>query len=188
MTDTVLVALIGVGGTLLGMFGSGIVERLKSKSERQLHIAKVRFDHEFEIYQALSEKHLTMVYDIGAAVMIARGASLPEGIQTYKDFCLSMAKHIDEADMQNKRSAPFISKEIYESYKELGELSFSAASMFDLWRKIVELQQNMVQYRQKYYDRVSALEELEELQKEVSLTSDKILDQVRCHLINENNA
>ena len=49
MTDTVLVALIGVGGTLLGMFGNSIVERAKAKSERRLYITKVRFDHEFEI-------------------------------------------------------------------------------------------------------------------------------------------
>ena len=113
MTDTVLVALIGVGGTLLGMFGNSIVDRAKAKSERRLYITKVGFDHEFEIYQTLSEKHLTMVYDIGAAVMVARGASLPEGVQSIKDFCYVIAQHIDEADMQNKRSAPFISKEIF---------------------------------------------------------------------------
>lgn len=187
MTDTVLVALIGVGGTLLGMFGNSIVERAKTKSERRLYIAKVRFDHEFEIYQTLSEKHLTMVYDIGNSVMIARGASMPENISTYKDFCILVAKHIDEADMQNKRSAPFISQEIFESYKQLGKLAFSALSLFDLWRIIVESPQKMVQYNQKYYTRAEALSELEERQKEVSLLSDKILDQVRNHLINENN-
>ncbi len=56
MTDTVLVALIGVGGTLLGMFGNSIVERAKAKSERRLYITKVRFDHEFEIYQTIFYK------------------------------------------------------------------------------------------------------------------------------------
>ena len=98
MTDTVLVALIGVGGTLLGMFGNSIVERAKAKSERRLYITKVRFDHEFEIYQTLSEKHLTMAYDIGTAVMVARGASLPEGVQSMKKFCYAIAQHIDEAE------------------------------------------------------------------------------------------
>ena len=125
MTDTVLVALIGVSGTLLGMFGNSIIEKIRAKSERRLYITKVRFDHEFEIYQTLSEKHLTMVYDFGAAVMVVRGASLPEGVQSIKDFCYVIAQHIDEADMQNKRSAPFISKEIFNSYKDLGELSRS---------------------------------------------------------------
>ena len=84
-------------------------------------------------------------------------------------------------------SAPFISKEIYESYKELGELAFSAISMFDLLNRINESNLTMVQYNQKYYDRASAYTELVKQQKEVSLLSDKILDQVRCHLIKENN-
>lgn len=187
MSDTVLVALIGVVGTLLGMFGSLFVDRSRAKSQRQLHIATVRFDHEFRIYQELSEKHLTMVYDIGTAVLISRGSALPAGIKTNGDFIMSVAKHIDEADMQNKRSAPFISKEIYESYKELGELAFSAISMFDLLNRINESNLTMVQYNHKYYDRASAYTELVKQQKEVSLLSDKILDQVRCHLIKENN-
>ena len=116
MTDTVLVALIGVGGTLLGMFGNSIVERSKAKSERRIYITKVRFDHEFEIYQTLSEKHLTMVYDIDAAVMVALGASLPEGLQSITDVCSVIAQHIDEADVQNKRRAHFLAKEIFNIY------------------------------------------------------------------------
>ena len=187
MTDTVLVALIGVGGTLLGMFGNSIVERAKAKSERRLYITKVRFDHEFEIYQTLSEKHLTMVYDIGTAVLVVRGASFPEGVQSIKDFCYVIAQHIDEADVQNKRSAPFISKEIFNSYKELGELSRSALSRFDLWRIICESSQEMVQFNHQYYDKRKAQLELEEYQKQLSHLSDDILDQVRNHLISENN-
>ena len=170
------------------MFGNSIVERAKAKSERRLYITKVRFDHEFEIYQTLSEKHLTMVYDIGAAVMVARGASLPEGVQSIKDFCYVIAQHIDEADVQNKRSAPFISKEIFNSYKELGELSRSALSRFDLWRIISESSQEMVKFNHQYYDKKKAQLELEEYQKQLSHLSDDIfLDQVRNHLISENN-
>lgn len=57
------------------------------------------------------------------------------------------------ADMQNKRSAPFISKEIFNSYKELGELSRSVLSRFALWRIICESSQEMVQFNHQYYDK-----------------------------------
>ena len=55
--------------------------------------------------------------------------------------------------MQNKRSAPFISKEIFNSYKELGELSRSVLSRFALWRIICESSQEMVQFNHQYYDK-----------------------------------
>lgn len=187
MTETIIVALIGVGATLLGMFGNSIIENGKAKSERHLYIAKVQFDQEFKIYQSLSEKHLTMVYDVGASVVIARSKSLPDGIQNYKDYTRIVAQHINDAEMDNKRNAPFISKPIYESYKELGKLAYEAISMFDLWSKFEEMSCNKIKYNEKEYTETEALKELEERQKKVSNLSDSILDEVRNYLNRKND-
>lgn len=98
MTDTVVIAIIGVIGTLLGsglgMFGNKVLENSRARNERQLYIGRARFNREFDMYQDLCEKHLTMVYDIGTAVMITRGSSLPEGVETNRDFVMLSAQHM----------------------------------------------------------------------------------------------
>lgn len=40
------------------------LERYKSLLSKSEHISKERFDREFTMYQELSEKHMTVVYDI----------------------------------------------------------------------------------------------------------------------------
>ena len=45
----------------------------------------------------------------------------------------------------------------------------------------------MVKFNHQYYDKKKAQLELEEYQKQLSHLSDDILDQVRNHLISENN-
>lgn len=190
MNDTVIVALFGLVGTLvgsiIGLFGGSVIENKRAKNERHLHSQRVRFDYEFNLYQILAEKHLTMVYDIGAAVIISRGGKYPN-IDTNKDLIALATQHIDEADVQNKRSAPFISKDIFEAYKNLGKLSFKAISMFDLYCKFEELNVSKINYNDKQYTKDESKKELENLQKEISIMSDNVLEQVRIH-INEKSS
>ena len=185
MSDTVIVALLGLIGTLvgsiIGLFGGSVIESKRVKNERKLHAQRVQFDYEFNLYQILAEKHLTMVYDIGAAVVISRGGKY-SNIDTNKEFITLATQHIDEADVQNKRSAPFISKDIFEAYKELGKLSLKAISMFDLYCKVEELNVSTINYDGKQYTKVESKKELENLQKEISSMSDKVLDQVRIYI------
>ena len=185
MSDTVIVALLGLIGTLvgsiIGLFGGSVIESKRVKNERKLHAQRVQFDYEFNLYQILAEKHLTMVYDIGAAVVISRGGKYPN-IDTNKDFISLAAQHIDEADVQNKRSAPFISKDIFEAYKELGKLSFKALSIFDLYCKFEETRMPTQNYQGRQYTKIDAQRELESLQKEVSALSDNVLDKVRDYI------
>lgn len=186
MTDVVIVAIVGVAGTvsatLFGMIGNSVLENQRSKNERKAHIATARFNREFDMYQNLCEKHLTMVYDVGTAVMIARGAGLPERVQSNYEFVHLAAGHIDEAEMENKRDAPFISKEIFEDYKALGVKTYQAISMFDLWSRFDDMDCSILKYNNEQYTKKQALEELEKRQKEVSRCSDLILDIIRKHL------
>ena len=79
MSDVVIVAILGVIGTLIGsvigLLCGTITESKRAENERRLHSQRVRFDYEFNLYQILAEKHLTMVYDIGTAVVISRGGN-----------------------------------------------------------------------------------------------------------------
>ena len=190
MSDTVIVAILGLIGTLagaiIGLFGGAVVESKRAKNERKLHRNRVQFEYEFNTYQMLAEKHLTMVYDVGAAVIISRGGKYPN-IDTNKDLIALATRHIDEADVQNKRSAPFISKDIFEAYKKLGKLSLKAISMFDLYCKFEELNVSKINYNDKQYTKDECKKELENLQKEISIVSDNILEQVRMH-INEKSS
>lgn len=181
MNDTVIVALLGIAGTLLAPFISQLSDNNKAKNERKLHAQKVRFDLEFELYQTLVEKHLTMVYDVGAAVLISKGQRHPN-FGTDEEFISRAADHINEADIQNKRSAPFISKEIFDAYKKLGKLSHKAISMFNLFCSFDKICYHQIVYNEKTYTRNQAKNELEAMQKEISDLSDAVLDQVRDYL------
>lgn len=186
MSETVIVALIGIAGTLLSPIVSSINERCKAKNERKLHAQRISFEYEFDLYRILAEKHLTMVYDAGTAVMLSRGCKYPN-VDSNKDFVTVFAQHIDDADIENKRSAPCISKEIFEDYKKLGKLSFEALSFFDLLCKFEENRTPRLIYNGKSYSEVEAQSKLSILQKDISALSDNILDKIRNHISNSYN-
>lgn len=198
----ILAALASVGGVagliiLVVKFASNVIaERLsqkyqislekeleshKSKLDGKNYISKARFDREFAMYQELAEKHMTMVYDMGAAVMITRGAKYP-GYEKTSDFVHLAAKHLDEAEMLNKRYAPFISKEIFENYKELGNQAYSIISLLDLYDMFDNQKTTELNYNNQPYTKAQAKQEIEEKQKTLSKLSDEILDKLREYL------
>lgn len=74
------------------------LEKYKAGVENKTYISKARFDREFSMYQDLCEKNITMVYDMGAAVMITRGAKYPN-VSSTQEFIHLAAQHIDNADI-----------------------------------------------------------------------------------------
>lgn len=74
------------------------LEKYKAGVENKTYISKARFNREFSMYQDLCEKNITMVYDMGTAVMITRGAKYP-GVSSTQEFIHLAAQHIDNADM-----------------------------------------------------------------------------------------
>ena len=157
------------------------LERYKSSLSKSEHVSKERFDREFTMYQELSEKHMTVVYDMGTAVLITRGAKYP-GYEKTSDFVHLAAKHLDEAEMMNKRYAPFISKEIFENYKELGKQAFSIISLLDLYDMFDNQVDSIIKYNHQSYTKAQAKQEIEDRQKTLSKLSDDILDKLREYL------
>ena len=157
------------------------LEKYKAGVENKTYISKARFNREFSMYQDLCEKNITMVYDMGAAVMITRGAKCP-GVSSTQEFIHLAAQHIDNADMLNKRYAPFIAKEIFENYKELSEQAFSIISLLDLWDRFQTENHTTLNYNGTDYGKDKAKDEIEAKQKIISKLSDNILDKLRDYL------
>ena len=157
------------------------LEKYKAGVENKTYISKARFNREFSMYQDLCEKNITMVYDMGAAVMITRGAKCP-GVSSTQEFIHLATQHIDDADILNKRYAPFIAKEIFENYKELGEQAFSIISLLDLWDRVQTENHTTLNYNGTDYEKNKAKDEIEAKQKIISKLSDDILDKLRDYL------
>ena len=157
------------------------LEKYKAGIENKTYINKARFDREFSMYQDLCEKNITMVYDMGAVVVIARGGQYPN-ISNTQEFIHLALQHIHDADIVNKRYAPFIAKEIFESYKELRNQAFSIISLLDLWDMFETKNYTTINYNGTTYTRNAAKNEIEDKQKTISRLSDDILDKLRDYL------
>ena len=154
------------------------LEDKKSLNDRKNYISKARFDKEFELYQILSEKQISLVYDCGEVVILTRGK-----YQNISDCEKDFEKFFDDynkADICLKRYAPFISQEIFEKYKKLDKLSIDLLKLsyvrFDS-RNFTSFIFHNIQYTME-----SSKEKIETMQKEISALSDKTIEFVREYL------
>ena len=178
MDSNIISTLIGSGITLISILCTIAAIRLTAKNDRGTHISKTRFDKEFEIYQELSEKNLNAVYDAGAIVPIVRGLfdDEPEKIDEHIEH---MCSTMNDAEFTNKKFAPFINKEIFQSYKNLGIMIKDIFTMFKFWNHKPDLP---LSYKGKIYNNSDAKKYIITKQKEISNLSDKILDDLREYL------
>lgn len=116
MNSDITVGLLTLLGTLMGLLINFAITRLNTKNERESYVNKRRFDKEFEIYQELSDKNLTAVYDAGLTVPIVRGmySNTPDKIINHIE---KIGESMDEAEFLNKRYAPFIDKKLFSDYE-----------------------------------------------------------------------
>lgn len=154
------------------------LEDKKSLNDRKNYISKARFDKEFELYQILSEKQISLVYDCGEVVILTRG-KYRNISDCEKDF-VKFLDDYNEADICLKRYAPFISQEIFEKYRELDKLSIYLLKLsyvrFDS-RNCTGFIFHNIEYTME-----SSKEKIETMQKEISTLSDEITEFVREYL------
>lgn len=180
-------------GAFLAFLTEYLIESHKSRRERKNHISKTRFDKEFEIYQELSEKNLTMIYDAGEAVyntrvkesyergtLIVVGNDQNDILDDINEHIDTFVLHYNQAEFLNKRYAPFINKRIFDAYNQLVRYS---EKILTLYRYYIRYENNTnFTYQQKSYDKESAKVEIEQVQKELSKLSEQTLDDVRNYL------
>lgn len=152
----------------------------KSALENKKYISNVRFDREFEMYQELSEKNLTMVYNIGESVFVVRGL--------YDDNPSRILKHLEKvyeslniAEFTTKKYAAFIDEELFDKFQELQKQTKIICKLFNFWctgdNAIYSLQNEK-------YTRETAKNAIEEKQKTLSNLSDSIIKDMRNYLDN----
>ncbi len=161
-------------------------ERLESRKAqlgKKEYISKTRFDTEFKIYQELSEKHISAVYNAGEAVLVARGM-YGSDMNRYDEFTNRVCNSLNDAEISLKKYAPFISQEIYEKYKELGK------KITDIFRLSLAMHDSRLlgktdmnfQYGGINYNLSTAKQEIEKIQKDITVRSDDIIMVVRKYL------
>ena len=127
MDTALIVALVGVGGALLGsaisIVGNCILEVIKSKKEKKNYISKALFEKQFLIYQELSEKFIRLIddsNDICTTLEFAHdNATYTNGYQKFLEGADRFSQaHID-ASSAFQIYCPYISSDIDEKYREL---------------------------------------------------------------------
>lgn len=154
------------------------LEDRKSLNDRKNYISKARFDKEFELYQILSEKQISLVYDCGEVVILTRGK-----YRNISDCEKDFEKFFDdynEADICLKRYAPFISQEIFKKYRELNKLSIDLLKLS--YVRFNSRNCTSFIFHNIEYTMESSKEKIETMQKEISRLSDEIIEFVREYL------
>lgn len=155
------------------------LENRKAINDRKNYISKTRFDKEFETYQVLSEKQISLVYDCGESVIRTRGNY--ENSEECEGFFEQFSVHLNDADICLKRYAPFISKQIFEKYRTLDRKATQLLKL-SFVRFQARDEGGNFNFNGQQYTRESSLKAIETMQKEISTLSDDIIEYVREYL------
>ena len=127
MDSSLIVALVGVGGTLLasviGFAGNAILENIRLNSERKTHMIKALFDKEYELYQTINDKMISMT-SLSQTIYnsierdITKTTLSDEDKRFYRKECEKFVVAYNDTELLLAKSEPFIQKNIYETYKE----------------------------------------------------------------------
>ena len=127
MDTSLIVALVGVGGTLLasaiGFAGNAILENIRLNNERKTHMMKALFDKECEFYQVINEKMILLF--LACKLLCSTVHTNIEKKRLSKEdtdnYCKTGAQLLEayqNAEIKLKECAPFIQKNIYSAYEK----------------------------------------------------------------------
>lgn len=156
-------------------------EKYKSELSKKEYISKTRFEAEFSMYKDLSEKNISMVYCVGEATVITRGALYSN--EEIDEVIQRLCDQINEAELANKGYAPFIQESFFDKYCELGRQATKAFRLFKAWKQYKNGEKFAVIIGENMYsDQEEVIEAIEATQKELSANSDKLLKDLREYL------
>ena len=157
------------------------LERYKTELSKKEYVSKTRFDTEFRMYQELSGKNLSMVYCAGESVVITRGA--PYSANEVDQFIEKYCSQLNDAEMTNKRYAPFIAKEIYEKYLSLEKKASEIFRLLKFWKQYqTEDGFSVIIDKTTYHNQAEITQAIADKQKMLSDDSDALLCDLREYL------
>ena len=158
-----------------------VLERYKTELSKKEYVSKTRFDTEFRMYQELSGKNLSMVYCAGESVIITRGA--PYSNEEIDQFIEKYCSQLNDAEITNKRYAPFIAKEIYEKYLSLEKKASEIFRLLKSWKQYqTEDGFSVTINKAIYYNQAEITQAISDKQKILSDDSDALLRDLREYL------
>ena len=119
MSETVIIAIIGVAGTLIGsiigLFGNSILERRRVKNDGRIHITKAQFDMQMGIYRELSKAffHVLVIMNTFSATYSKNSS---QKLPNEKQWCCKILRFAVLA-----RQVPLLLWHLF-CYKEADEL------------------------------------------------------------------
>ena len=128
MDTSLLIALVGVGGTVLGsvigLTGSIVLEKIRLKNERKSYVIKSMFDKEFAIYQDLNGKFGTLISSYREFCVIWEFGITKdkEMINKQEKFYKNINAFLDayaDAELELSKCSPFIQSNIENKYQNI---------------------------------------------------------------------
>jgi hypothetical protein len=193
MDVSLIVAFVGVGGTLLGSAIASVASIIKEKmhlaNERKMHIIKARFDNEFKFYQELNETmirlHSSCRTICSAMKNFIGKSSLPEEDDNY--FCENGARFIDDyrdAEIELAKCAPFIDKKIYTAYGSFLEKTKDIALHFQrlniYFHDLGELKENELKMIEENKD--ETISSIDKSFEEITELLQAVMDMIKNHI------
>lgn len=133
----VLAKVGGIGAALFTIIMFCLQKRIDFRYAKKTYVSKVRFDAEFDIYRKLSKSFFEMVKNITILIPMGIGKSLADkdAQDVYQNTLYERSmKSTETAQDILYESAPFISKYMFEEYKEVLELCHTQIIIFKNWK------------------------------------------------------
>ena len=161
------------------------LEEYKTQLNQKEFISKTKFETEFKIYQELSEKQITLVYECKAAVGALQGA-FQDDLSEYANFVDVFGKYAHEANLCLRKYAPFISAEIYDKYREFNEHVTTVCDLSIMVFNAVKSKSDDIQfnYYGDHYNLVKSMQQIQRLEAHLTIESEEITKDVRQYLKN----
>lgn len=157
MSDTIVVAIIGIAGTIIGtvigLLSNVLIEKKRAKNDGRIHVSKTQFDLQIEIYKQLSSAFFHVLVNLNTL------ESKKEGKHFYKDKELNQNDYIRLVEVTSKaqdllyENAPFIPEDIYEKYDRVNNLINN-----HFWKYM-----DNIHYVSKVEDGVKSAEDIEDI-------------------------
>ena len=132
-----VVAKLGGSEAFFAIIMLFLQKRIDFRYAKKTYVSKVRFDTEFDIYKKLSKSFFEMVKNITILIPMDIGKSFADKNtqDSYQNTLYEQSKKSTETAQDILyESAPFISKSMFEEYKELLELCHTQISTFEIWK------------------------------------------------------
>lgn len=153
----------------------------KTELNRKEYVSKTRFDAEFKMYQELSEKNISMVYCAGETVTVVNGA--PYSSDELDRFIDKYCNCINNAEIANKRYAPFIAKEIFDRYLTLEKQCSEVFILLKAWKQFQSSDCfSITVSNHDYHNQKEIKNAIIEKQRIISNNSDAIINDLRNYL------